>query len=288
MDKNYSSISPSALSLLRMKALTPIPFAAEATALLDAIHIKMEDPLGDMKNQLGYWMRVLHFEHRYKSIDQLLDHDKTSNILELSSGFSFRGLYRALHEAVHYIDTDLREIIEMKKNLSADLVKQGQQMKGTLEYMVLNAVDEAAFRGIVRRYDNGPLAIVNEGLLMYLNMDEKTKLCRNIADALKERGGYWVTADVYVKDEGLLATLGRTVKEEKFFMQHDVEQNKFDSFDQAQQFFEAQGLALVREADIAMQDLAAFPKLMQLVTPEMSDKMPRRKIQATWMLQAIK
>ena len=37
------------------------------------------------------------------------------NILELSSGFSFRGLNMCKDSGVFYIDTDLPEIIENKK-----------------------------------------------------------------------------------------------------------------------------------------------------------------------------
>src|SRR5215510_3562672 len=87
--KDFSSVSPSAKSLLLAKAYTNIPFAKETAALMD------RDEIFDLsfdENDFWFWIRVMHFELRYWSIDQLLKETSERNILELSSGFSFRGL----------------------------------------------------------------------------------------------------------------------------------------------------------------------------------------------------
>ena len=65
-----------------------------------------------------YWARVLHFEERYQSISHLLDGIKPHNILELSSGFNFRGLdMTETNNHLHYIDTDLPGIVTVKKTV---------------------------------------------------------------------------------------------------------------------------------------------------------------------------
>mgnify|MGYP001555512478 CR=1 FL=1 len=80
-EKNYSSISPSAKSLLLLKGSTSIPFAREAAGL-------MMDPelyqLPVENRDFGFWARVVHLENRYWSIDQLLNETEAMNILELS------------------------------------------------------------------------------------------------------------------------------------------------------------------------------------------------------------
>ena len=97
MSRNYDSISPSALSLLKMKGHTSIPFAKEAAALLEKQGIAI---LPENQNeQLYYWMRVFHFEARYQSINDLLEDIHPENILELSSGYSFRDWEREPEES---------------------------------------------------------------------------------------------------------------------------------------------------------------------------------------------
>jgi hypothetical protein len=88
-NRDYTTISPSAKSLLLMKGYTTIPYAREAAGLI----LFPGAYIPDYKNKdLTFWARTLHFEQRYASIDQLLEGLPVKNILELSSGFSFRGL----------------------------------------------------------------------------------------------------------------------------------------------------------------------------------------------------
>ena len=171
-DRNYNTISPSAEMLLMTKGYTNIPFAKEAAEL----YVYPEKYTIDLRDKdFTFWTRLAHFESRYWSIDQLLSEIDAKNILEISSGFSFRGLKAVQENNVHYIDTDLSEIIEVKKNLLAQL-QRGTAAKGRLETLPLNALDEKQFSEIISHFSEGEIVIVNEGLLMYLNKEEKEKL----------------------------------------------------------------------------------------------------------------
>ncbi len=57
-----------------------------------------------------------------------------------------------------------------------DQLQLDKNLKGTFELLPLNAMDEAAFNSVVERFGKGPVSIINEGLLMYLNIDEKVHL----------------------------------------------------------------------------------------------------------------
>lgn len=284
--RNYSSISPSAKSLLLLKGLTDIPYAKQTAALMQGPEIFDLD--FDNKD-FYFWIRVMHFESRYWSIDQLLQEISPKNILELSSGYSLRGLDRCMKEAVHYIDTDLPEVIATKQQMIEQLGLESKELKGRLELLPLNALNEATFNEIAVRFTDGPVTIVNEGLLMYLNMDEKKQLCTTIHSLLKERGGYWITADIYAKlPPEIRNAIPKSSSEAAFHEQHQIEDNKFDSYEAAKVFFKQQNFEVVKEASVDFKTLSVIPHLIKALPPEAREsKNPPPKIQATWMLKAI-
>lgn len=280
--KDFSSVSPSARSLLLMKAYTDIPFAHEAAKMVQGPEV-----FGlDFENKdFWFWIRVLHFEARYRSVDQLMAQAMSSNILELSSGYSFRGLDLCRREEVHYIDTDLPDVVQLKKQMIESLPVA--MLRGHLETLPLNVMDESAFADVVARFAPGPLTIVNEGLLMYLNKDEKKALCSTIRKVLQARGGCWITADIYVqRSEQMQASLPQSNQESAFFEQHRIEENKFASYEAAEAFFKEQGFHLVREADVNIRELSVVPHLMNVMPDEVRNSTePPPKVQATWMLR---
>lgn len=282
--KDFSSISPSAKSLLMMKGYTDIPYAKEMAALMKGSEVF---DLNFKDKDFWFWIRVMHFESRYWSIDQLLKQVSNKNILELSSGYSLRGLDLCVKDKnLHYIDTDLPEIVALKQSMMAELAVDKEANKN-FELLSLNALDAAAFQQTIERFDKGPLTIVNEGLLMYLNTEEKKQLCRTIHAALQQRGGCWITADVYPK-RTTETTLPQSKSEAAFLEQHNIEENKFDSYEAAQAFFEEEGFRLVKEALPNYGELSMMPYLLPLLPEEVrNSKKPPPKIQATWMLEAV-
>lgn len=281
-ERNYSSISPSAKSLLLMKGHTNIPYARQTAALMqgpEAFDLNFDN------KDFWFWIRVMHFENRYWSINQLLKQTDHPHILELSSGYSLRGLDMCTREDVHYIDTDLPDVIAAKQQLIGQL-GLGDHLKGQLELLPLNAMDAPAFTGLAGRFAKGPLTIVNEGLLMYLDTAEKKELCSTIRHLLEERGGCWITADVYIKRTAeMRQVVPQSQREAAFFEEHRIEENKFDSYEEAEAFFTEQGFKILKEATFDYHQLSVLPHLLETMPPEMRNKRnPPPKIQATWML----
>ena len=93
----------------------------------------------------------------------------------------------------------------------------------------------------------GPLAIANEGLLVYLDEREKAQLAANVRHALLARGGVWLTADVYIRNPGGSAPNVSYGRSREFLDRHRVEQNKFTSFHAAERFFEEKGFKIVQK-----------------------------------------
>jgi O-methyltransferase involved in polyketide biosynthesis len=282
INRNYNTISPSAKSLLLMKGHTNIPFARQTAELI--VHPDKFNPDFNNKN-MTFWARVLHFENRYWTIDQLLADLTIKNILELSSGFSFRGLETIKKKGFYYIDTDLPDVIAIKKQIMTFLSKNSLNTEGKLEILPLNALDQRQFHEIVTHFPDGEIAIVNEGLLMYLDTIEKEKLCAIIHKILKERGGYWITADIYLKKQIDKLDLNIDSKTQRFFEQHQIENNKFDSFEDAKTFFKRMGFRIDKEADIKNSKLSSLKYFMKSTTIKQLIRIRRAgKMQATWLL----
>jgi O-methyltransferase involved in polyketide biosynthesis len=280
---NFNSISPSAKSLLLLKGHTNIPFARQTAELL----ISPDKYIPDFsKRDMTFWARVVHFENRYWSIDNLLEDLPIKNILELSSGFSFRGLEKTKESGFHYIDTDLPEVINLKRDFVAALRNGSNNSRGELELVPLNCLDENQFRETISHFPKGEIAIVNEGLLMYLNSNEKENLCNIIHKILRERGGYWITADIYLKNKQDKLNLKIDEKTKDFFLQHNLEENKFNSFEEAESFFRRMGFNVDKEANIKRSELSSIKYFLKSVSIRQLFKMHKAgKIQATWRLR---
>jgi len=241
MRRDFSTISPSAKSLLLVKAQTSLPYAKPAASLLFGPAAVADAATSDP----AALARATHFELRALSLDDALHEHGATRILEIAAGLSFRGLALAAREPVTYVDTDLSEMASLKADLVAQLHPPSlPPLVGTLRVQPLDALDADAFREVVRALPSGEVAIIHEGLLMYLDDREKARLAASVHEALLARGGAWITADVYVRSETHLA---RDEKTTKFLADHRVEENKFADWKAAEAFFTANGFEIARK-----------------------------------------
>jgi O-methyltransferase involved in polyketide biosynthesis len=283
--KDFSSVSPSARWLVLWKGYTNIPFAREVAELLEY----PDKYIPDFKRRdFTFWASTIGLERRYLSIDQLLDELTIKNILELASGYSFRSLDYTSRKEVHYIDTDLPDVIANKKELIKSFKKDNFDTKGKLELLSLNALDKKTFLEITGHFPKGEVAIVNEGLLGYMNKQEKEKLCSIIHEILMERGGYWITADIGLKSKEAKLGLKYTDEIKKFNDQQKTEENSFDSIEEAEIFFKEMGFVIDKEADIKYNEMSSFKYLIKSMTIRQFFKIRRGgKIFSTWRLKAV-
>jgi O-methyltransferase involved in polyketide biosynthesis len=284
-NRDFSSISPSAKWLLLMKGYTNIPFAREVAELM----VYPDEYLPDFeKRDFTFWATTLGLENRYWSIDQLLNDLTIKNILELSSGYSFRGLDCIIHNDVHYIDTDLPDVILVKKQFFGSLKIEGIKTKGNLELLPLNALDEKNFHEIIDRFPDGEVAIINEGLLTYLDKQEKLMICSIIHNILMERGGYWITADIVLKNKEQKLELRYNAEIKEFNEKQDTEGNSFESFEEAEMFFKDLGFVIDKKAKTRFSEMSSFKYMLKSLTLRKLFKMKNAgNIFATWRLKAV-
>lgn len=144
------------------------------------------------------------FEARYKSITQLIRESAASQVLELASGFSFRGLDLTQRGSFHYVETDLREVVATKLELLTEIRRQHDiAANPSLVVAVADVLEldqlQAAVAGLER---DQPLLVLCEGLVGYLTREETERLTANVHGLLSEfSAGSWIVPDFAFKTE---------------------------------------------------------------------------------------
>ena len=230
----------------------------------------------------------MHFEARNLSLTKGIVQLGFEKVLEFSSGLSLRGLELCRNPRMQYIDTDLPSIIEIKRELSSRILKDDEKLPSNLVLTQMNALDEKEFFETVATFNQGPITLVNEGLLMYLDRKQKSELCGIIHDILTRYGGYWITADIYIRDEEERKGLNKhyNQSDKDFVKKHNIDANKFSSFEEAETFFKESGFEIYTKIEVENEELSSYRLLEQNDNP--SD-LPQttRKTRETWILKAI-
>jgi O-methyltransferase involved in polyketide biosynthesis len=138
------------------------------------------------------------FEARYKSLTQLILQSGASQVLELASGYSLRGLDLTQSHEIRYVETDLPDVVTAKLSLLED-IRQHHGLPPSSQHVVTpaDALDLAQVRAVAAVLDRRqPLTVLCEGLIMYLSKKETEQLATNIHRLLGEfAGGFWITPD---------------------------------------------------------------------------------------------
>ena len=211
MLKSYESVSDTAIRTAYARTFSDIPYSKETYEWLrkncseEVILNKLLAP---------------EMEARYKLIDKLLKETGITQILELASGYSSRGLIFS-ENGYHYVEMDLEGVSNNKKRMINEIFK----MNDNLNIVSGNALNIEDYYKCNKFFsDNQKLAIINEGLLRYLTFDEKRKVAQNIYQELKKYGGVWITCDVtpmkYIEVQNKLNISTKINKDDKSLRQN--------------------------------------------------------------------
>lgn len=245
---DFSAISPTALLIAWLRAHTDLPFAravAEATGAAEVAARLLADSGAPLDEHL---QNAPFAEARYRSVGAAIGRLGLRQVLELGAGLAFRGPDFARDSDVVYLDTDLPGLQAVKRRLLAT-VPALRDPGGRVEYLDCDATRwedvEAAARGL--RADR-PVAVVNEGLLGYLDLEEKARVADNVRRLLERLGGAWITPDLATREDyarhhaafprtsGAHAAIGRKTG-------RDLEERAFDDDAHVRRFFAERGLA---------------------------------------------
>lgn len=187
-DKDYENISPTAIVTSYPRTFTDIPYEKEIFTYLESnsnAEVTLNKELAP------------EIEARYKLINKLLDKSNIKQVVELASGYSSRGLIYSKKD-YNYIELDLSNVIDTKLNLINNVFIK---LNDNHHLISGNVLKEEVFNNIDNYLNkNESVCIINEGLLRYLNFEEKKIVAKNIYNLLSSHGGIWITSDVTPKN----------------------------------------------------------------------------------------
>jgi O-methyltransferase involved in polyketide biosynthesis len=199
---DLSRISVTAKLAAYYRQFSDIPFAKEVATRIHADDA-FEQILRDHeleRDQLTFYAPM--FEARYKSITQLILESGSSQVLELASGYSLRGLDLTQKSTIRYVETDLPDVVATKLALLDDVRRQHEIATSPLHLVtVADALDLEQLRAAAKPFDaSKPLMVLCEGLIGYLTRQETERLAANVHDVLGAfEGGSWICPDFSFK-----------------------------------------------------------------------------------------
>lgn len=186
------------------RKFSDIAFAAEVATLIgadDAFASLVREHALD-PDKLAFYAPM--FEARYKSITQLIAESGATQVLELACGYSLRGLDLTQAGSLHYVETDLPDVVATKRALLDDVRRRhGLSPHPLHAVLTADALDLGQLRRAAGSFDRSrPLVILCEGLVGYLAREETERLTRNIHAVLGEfAGGAWLVPDFAFQSE---------------------------------------------------------------------------------------
>ena len=234
---SHDRISPTAKFVAHLRTFTDIPFSERIAVACGAKEVFCQI-VGDRANDLPWIAPII--EMRYKSVDVLLRQYGYTSILELAAGVSPRGLIWTENPGITYLLTDLPEILAESKSILMGIL-DGQPRK-SLSWLPMNVLNEVDFVAAENFFGTKSIAVINEGLLPYLNREEKAQVAGNIRRLLTKHGGVWITPDVLSSDriKAVLErdpTLAKLLEAFYGFTGQNLESNSFATLEEAEQFF---------------------------------------------------
>ena len=250
-ENEHSRISPTAYGVAYGRTLSDIPFSVEIFDEMMQIGAKTGIEYLDGIKKILPPESIPMFEARFKLTDKILDESGIDQVLEIASGFSQRGFIYAQNPSIRYAELDLPGVISEKKNIAARLVASGKIPEETnLHFNEGNALEIADLSHATEFFADKPIAILNEGLLRYLNFEERATYAKNIYQLLDKFGGVWITPDNCVEFGGEKTKEKMKDSDEKVkkITGVDVEKYHFKDEQEAQIFFENLGFTVKRRS----------------------------------------
>lgn len=286
MPADPSLVSVTAKLAAYYRQFSDIPFAREVAQRIgaEAAFDQILREHGLERDKLTFYAPM--FEARYKSLTQLLS--GASQVLELASGYSFRGFDLTRSGGVRYVETDLPRVVAEKLRLLED-IRHDNGIPPSPEHVVTpaNALDFEQIRAAVAVLDTRqPLTVLCEGLVLYLSKPETERLATNIHRLLREfAGGRWITPDFTFRVEARDLPPERVRLREAItgVTQRQVDASAFEDSDELAAFLGRMGFSV--EVRSQIDETPSFSSLEALgLPPAVLERL--RPVLRVWLMTA--
>lgn len=202
MEKEYSKISPTAVFCARMRAKQKLSFSKEIVNLIDTKFKEYIEDLPDYGDTLNSKSDFIPFiEGRYYSLNDAISNIDNAFIVEIASGLSPRSLEFSNKRNIIYLETELKGLIELKREILTEIINQKNLNANNLFFLDINPLEKKDMDKIGKLYSekgkSKKLVIIHEGLLMYFDKEEKRRFRDNINYLFQtySKEGLWLTSD---------------------------------------------------------------------------------------------
>ncbi len=271
-DDDFTKVIPTAWMVAFRRTFTDIPYSQAVFEKLEAL--RKAKGLPDIAADLKKPELAPQFEARHKLIDKLLLAQPARQVLEIAAGFSSRGMVMATEKELRYVEFDLPEVIVGKQEIVNDIFSdEGKITPAELFFEAGNALSfEDLERAVAQLDPKRPLTIINEGLLRYLTFAEKAMVARNVKQLLERFGGAWITSDISLRKIFNMenALMKDHVKKISELTGKDIAKNRFETEDEAREFFESFGFTIERHSFMEVLNELVSPQRLSLPASEVN------------------
>jgi len=270
---SFEKVIPTARMVAYRRTFTDIPYSLEIFEKLE--EIRKRNNYEDIPSDLKKPELAPQFEARHKLLDKLIYQTHSDQILELAAGFSSRGLSMSRENNFNYVEFELPTVIQEKRQIIKEIAEEeGFEVSNSLHFESGNVLNFKSFEKAVKYFDTSkPLVITNEGLLRYLTKDEKIKVAQNIHKILKEFGGVWITSDISLRKifSKENKVMNNHVEKISKLTGKDIFSNRFETEEEAKNFFENLGFSIERHSFMEVYDELTSPKILHLSEQQVKD-----------------
>ncbi len=190
---DHNRISPTAKITAYWRSLSDIPCSKEIAESAGAKETALK-LLGSQVVSMGEISPAM-FEARYKSINRGLEKCGIANAMELACGLSPRGIEIARKGGI-YVGTDLLDMYAESSPVITEIAVRAGITMDKFHLQPANVLDEDQMKDAASHFGGKRFAVCNEGLLMYLDMEEKANMAQIVRGLLLKSGGVWITTDI--------------------------------------------------------------------------------------------
>lgn len=264
-DSKFNEVIPTAILTAYPRTFSDIPYSQEIFDELLRHHKEIDESL--MVDRIA-----VELEARSKLVDKLIGTTGTTQVLELASGFSSRGLIFAQKPNTQYVELDLPDLTRVKEKIISNIAV----IPSNLHVIGGNALRESDFKKASDYFDSDKqVVVVNEGLLRYLTFDEKATVAKNIRGVLKKFGGVWISGDGATRS--FRNSQDKNVPSVNTTLMNTTNRNSignaFESQDHFRTFFDELGFTVEFFDYTTVQDDLSSPKRLGLSEQDVSDKL---------------
>ena len=279
--KPASDVSYTAPLTLFWLSKAGVPEAVEYVKYIDAKQILKPENISQYERVEK--INKIYQEIRYESVNDFIESENFTNVIDLGCGVSPRFLYTA-PKKINYVGVELEDVVTVLKIYAPTFLNDDSR-----KYVNFAVADVASRKEMFDAAKNldGKICIVEENLWMYLSREKQRAMLENIRDILKERGGCFVTSDLVAGE--IFMAVNRTVygdedaqviAKETQKVYEDISKilfgdTLFSSTDEAIKFIESAGLKvemrplftktpdIISIRDLNNRDIAAINSMMQ-------------------------